>query len=65
MQQEILDHAFQLKEQYEITNLWANKILAKLIAVDPATYAGRLKEIKYIIESDESWLVSKTYHTRL
>ncbi len=60
-EQEILDHAFQLKEEYKISNLWANKILAKLIAVDPAVYAGAIEREKVTIESDESWLVSTTY----
>jgi tetratricopeptide (TPR) repeat protein len=60
-EREVLDHAFQLKEQYGITNLWANKVLAKLIDLDPATYAGSVERDKFIIESDESWLVSKTY----
>ncbi len=60
-EQEILDHAFQLKEQYDINNLWSNKVLAKLIAVDPATYAGAVEREKYIIESDDTWLVSRTY----
>lgn len=59
--QEILDHAFQLKEEYEISNLWGNKVVAKLIAIDPATYAGAVEREKVVIESDESWLVSKTY----
>ncbi len=60
-EQEILDHAFQLKEEYDINNLWTNKVLAKLIAVDPATYAGAVERDIFIIESDETWLVSKTY----
>jgi tetratricopeptide (TPR) repeat protein len=59
--QEILDHAFQLKEEYEISNLWGNKVVAKLIAIDPATYAGAVEREKVIIESDDSWLVTKTY----
>ena len=59
--QEILDHAFQLKEEYEISNLWGNKVVAKLIAIDPATYAGAIEREKVLIESDDSWLVSKTY----
>jgi tetratricopeptide (TPR) repeat protein len=58
---EILDHAFQLKEEYEISNLWASKILGKLIALDPATYAGAIEREKVVIESDGSWLVSKDY----
>ena len=59
--QEILDHAFQLKQEYEISNLWGNKVLAKLVAIDPATYAGAVEREKVVIESDDSWLVSKTY----
>jgi tetratricopeptide (TPR) repeat protein len=60
-EQEILDRAFQLKEEYSISNLWANKVLAKLVAVDPATYAGSVERDRYIIESDDSWLVSTDY----
>ena len=58
---EILDHAFQLKEEYEISNLWGNKILAKLIGLNPAKYAGSVERERVILESDESWLVSKSY----
>jgi hypothetical protein len=59
--QEILDHAFQLKEEYEISNLWASRVVGKLIAIDPATYAGAVERDKVVIESDASWLVSKEY----
>ncbi|TFG99320.1 MAG: tetratricopeptide repeat protein, partial [Calditrichales bacterium] len=58
---EILDYAFRLKEEYNISNLWANKILAKLVANDPATYAGAVEREKVVVMSDESWLVSDVY----
>jgi hypothetical protein len=58
---EILDHAFQLKEEYEISNLWANKVIAKLIALDPATYAGAVERERVLIESDDAWLVTTDY----
>jgi tetratricopeptide (TPR) repeat protein len=58
---EILDYAFQLRESYEISNLWGNKLLVKLFKLDPATYAGSIEKERYEFESDESWLYSTEY----
>ena len=55
-EREILDYAFQLKGDYEIDNLWGRKTLARLIQLDPATYAENIEKEKILIESDESWL---------
>ena len=58
---EVMDHAFQLKENYEIKNLWANRLLGKLIKIDPGTYAGSVEREKVVIETDENWIYSTTY----
>ena len=58
---EVLDYAFQLREEYQISNLWGNKLLVKLFKLDPATYAGSIEKEKYTFESDDSWLFSTQY----
>jgi tetratricopeptide (TPR) repeat protein len=58
---EVLEHAFQLKQKYDIKNLWANRLVGKLIKLDPATYAGSVEREKVMIESDDTWLYSQTY----
>jgi tetratricopeptide (TPR) repeat protein len=60
-EREILDHGFQLKEEYAIKNLWANILLAKLIQIDPATYAGNIEREKHLITSDDTWVYSTQY----
>lgn len=60
-EREILDYAFQLKEEYDMKNLWANLLLAKLIKIDPATYAGSIEREKIFITSDDTWLYSTQY----
>ena len=60
-EREILDFAFQFKEEYQISNLWANIILGKLIKIDPAIYAGSVERERIEIHSDGSWLTSGTY----
>ena len=60
-EREILDYAFAVKEEYEISNLWADIVLAKLINIDPATYAGEIERERIEINSDNSWLTSSTY----
>jgi tetratricopeptide (TPR) repeat protein len=58
---EVLDHAFQLKEKYDIKNLWANRVLGKLIKLDPATYAASVEREKVVIQSDDTWLYTTSY----
>jgi hypothetical protein len=56
---ELLDHAFTLKETYQISNLWANKLLYKLFILDPATYAASVEKEKFEFESGTEWKFSK------
>jgi len=58
---EILDHGFQLKEEFDTKNLWANKLLAKLIKIDPAIYAGSVERERLEIVSNDSWIYSTEY----
>jgi tetratricopeptide (TPR) repeat protein len=60
-EREILDYAFQFKETYDISNLWANKLLGKLIAIDPAIYAGAVERERVELYSDNSWLSTTQY----
>jgi len=59
---EILDQAFQIRNDYEIKNLWANKLLLKLIKLDPATYSKNIEKEKLEIFSDESWRYANVYY---
>jgi tetratricopeptide (TPR) repeat protein len=58
---EILDDAFQKRETYAISNLWANKLILKLIQLDPLTYSGSVEKDKLIIQTDNSWKTSIEY----
>ena len=58
---EILEYAFDLKDQYQIKNLWANVILGKLIKRDPARYAGSIERERVELNSDSTWLTSSVY----
>ena len=58
---EILEYAFQVKEQFEISNLWASIVLGKLIKRDPARYAGNVERDRVEIFSDGSWVTSRIY----
>jgi len=57
----IMDQAFQLQQEYEIHDLWANKLLLKLIKLDPETYSAGIEKEKVEIYSDEDWKYSTTY----
>jgi TolA-binding protein len=56
----ILDEAFILKDEYQIVNLWANKLLLRLFTLDPATYAASMEKEKFEFMSGEEWNFSKT-----
>ncbi len=58
---EIMDQAFQVQQEYNIHSLWANKLLLKLIELDPATYSANVEKEKVEIFSDPSWKYSTTY----
>jgi len=57
----ILETAFNVKEQYQITSLWANKLSYKLIKLDPVLYSGAIEKEKILLSSNESWKVTRTY----
>ncbi|NOX88849.1 MAG: tetratricopeptide repeat protein [Calditrichaeota bacterium] len=59
---EILDSAFELKKQYDIKNIWVNKLVFRLIKLDPLAYAEEIEKEKITIQSDSSWVYSTTYY---
>lgn len=59
---EILEGAFDATQTYNIKNLWANKLLYKLIKLDPATYSASIEKEKMIITTDNSWRYSIVYY---
>ena len=59
---EILDVAFQTKENFGIKNLWANKLIYKLIKMDPLAYSGSIEKDTLVVVSDDSWKAGTTYY---
>jgi TolA-binding protein len=57
----VLDEAFMMKENYQIDNLWANKLLARLFQIDPARYAASVPKERIPLNSDDSWIYSEEY----
>jgi tetratricopeptide (TPR) repeat protein len=60
-EREILDNAYLVVETYGINNLWVNKLLFKLVKIDPATYAASIEKDKLEFSTDESWVFSNSY----
>lgn len=60
-EREILDNAYLVMETYELKNLWINKLIYKLVKIDPATYAASIEKDKIEFTTDESWVFSTTY----
>ena len=60
-EREILDNAYFVMENYGVKNLWVNKLLYKLVKIDPATYAGSIEKDKLEFSTDESWVFSTNY----
>lgn len=58
---DIMDQAYQIQQQYNIQNLWVNKLLYRLIKLDPATYSASIEKEKVEIFSDDSWKYSTVY----
>jgi len=59
---EELEQAFDLHQQYEIKNLWANKLLLRLIKLDPVAYSANVEKDKVELFSDENWKYTTTYY---
>lgn len=57
----VLQIAYQARETYDIKNLWANKLLLKLIKMDPVAYSASIEKERVVVVSDESWKYSTTY----
>jgi len=60
-EREILDNAYLVMENYGLKNLWVNKLLFKLIKIDPAIYAASIEKDKIEFTTDESWVFSTNY----
>lgn len=58
----ILERAFEIQQEYAIQNLWANRLLVKLIKLDPATYSANIQKDKIIMTSDETWKCTTVYY---
>jgi hypothetical protein len=58
----ILERAFEIQNEYAIQNLWANRLLLKLIKIDPARYSASVEKDKVLIVSDETWKATATYY---
>jgi len=58
---DLMDQAYQIQKNYNIHNLWANKLLYRLIKLDPATYSEGIEKEKFEMFSDTSWKYSTTY----
>ena len=59
---EILDHAYQLKDDYQIKNIWVNKLIFKLIKIDPLAYSKDIEKEKLVLQTDSSWVYTTTYY---
>ncbi len=59
---EVLDAAYDAKKKYNIKNIWVNKLIYKLLQLDPMKYASEIEKEKLIIQSDSTWVYSKTYY---
>ncbi|NOG46532.1 MAG: tetratricopeptide repeat protein [Calditrichaeota bacterium] len=56
----LLESAFDLKEQYVLKGTWANKLMMRLLELDPVRYSESIEKERFEITSDQSWLHSIT-----
>lgn len=59
--QEIFEYTYNISKEFEIENIWTQLILAKLVELDPATYAADLPREEFVIQSDSTWLTTTQY----
>ncbi len=59
---QILEQAFAIRTEYDIENLWTQKLIVELIKLDPAKYTQEIPKDRLIIVSDDSWRYSTTYY---
>ncbi len=56
----LLEHAFEIKDEKQIKGTWANKLMAKLLELDPAKYAASIDKEKVEFFTDDTWLYTLT-----
>ncbi|RMH61757.1 MAG: hypothetical protein D6677_11150 [Calditrichaeota bacterium] len=54
----LLEKAFEIKTDHEIKGSWANRLMLKLLEIDPAQYSESIDKEKVEIFSDTSWKVT-------
>ncbi len=59
---DILDLAYQLKKEYDIKNIWVNKLIFKLIKLDPLAYSDEVEKERIVLQTDSTWVYSTTYY---
>ncbi|MEJ2542465.1 MAG: tetratricopeptide repeat protein [Calditrichaceae bacterium] len=57
----VMELAFDIKNENDIKNLWANKLLLRLIKLDPERYTESIEKERVEVVSDGTWLFSTTY----
>lgn len=57
----VMESAFDIKNEHDIKNLWANKLLLRLIKLDPERYTESIEKERVEVKSDDSWLFSTIY----
>jgi len=58
----ILERAFEIQDEYTIRNLWANRLLLKLIKMDPVKYSASVEKERLLIVSDDTWKATTSYY---
>jgi len=58
---EIMELAFEMQQTHEMRNIWANKLLLRLIRLDPVAYSANIEKDKIEVFSDGAWKYSTTY----
>jgi TolA-binding protein len=54
----LLESAFEIKEEFALKGGWANKLMMKLLELDPVRYSESIDKERIEISSDQSWLYS-------
>ena len=57
----VMEMAFDIKNANDIKNLWANKLLLRLIKLDPERYTESIEKERVEIVSDDNWIASTIY----
>ena len=52
----LLEHAFEIKDEKQIKGVWPNRLMAKLLELDPAKYSASIDKEKVEFFTDDTWL---------